>query len=119
LRAQLGLHTLADVTPALGSEYRDRLAAGLTPCKEPRAPATVNRYLAVVSHLLTITIEWEWVDDNPFRKVRKLKELRGPVRFLADSERPRLLEACRASRTQIFIPLWCWRSLRAPGSRRS
>lgn len=95
---ELGAYTLADITPARIAEYRDRLLIGTTRYKRSRSPATVNRYLAAISHLFTITVnEWGWLDDNPIRKVRRPKESRGRVRFLADDERIRLLEACKRS----------------------
>jgi integrase len=102
LRGQLGHYTLADVTPAMIGEVRDKLL-------KDRSPATVVRYLAALSHAFTIAVnEWGWVDDNPLRKVRKPKEPRGRVRFLSDDEvlpdgvkvegeRSRLLKACKDS----------------------
>lgn len=96
-KQQLGHHVLADVTAVVIAEHRDRLTGGLTPTGRQRSPATANRYLSALSHALTIAVtEWGWLDDNPMRKVRKLKEPRGRVRFLSDDERSRLLEACQA-----------------------
>ena len=95
-KEQLGDFLLADVTPALIAEYRDKLAKGVTPRGTQRSPSTVNRYLAALSHALSIAVkEWGWLDDNPIRKVRKPREPRGRVRFLSDDERPRLLAACK------------------------
>jgi integrase len=86
------------VTPAVIAEARDRLAGGTTVRGGPRAPATVNRYLAALSHAFTLAVkEWGWIEDNPFRKVSKRREPRGRVRYLADDERARLLDACRES----------------------
>ncbi len=99
---QLGDYTLGDITPSLISEARDKLSG-------KRAPATVVRYLSALSHAFTIAInEWEWIEDNPVRRVRKPKEPRGRVRFLSDDEqlqdgtviygeRTRLLGACARS----------------------
>lgn len=96
-KQELGAYTLADVTPAVLGEARDKLAKGDNPDKE-RSPATVVRYLAALSHLFTIAVqEWGWLEDNPMRKVRKPKEPRGRVRALSDDERKVLLEACRKS----------------------
>jgi len=95
-KAQLGHCVLADITPALIAEYRDKLAQG---DGRRRANSTVRRYLAALSHTLTIAVnEWQWLDDSPMRKVNKLKEPRGRIRFLSDEERQRLLTACQASR---------------------
>lgn len=92
----LGSYTLADVTPALIAEYREKLSQGITTRGKLRTPATVNRYLAILSHVFTITVkEWGWCDENPLRKVSKMKEPRGRVRFLSEEERARLLSACK------------------------
>jgi integrase len=95
-KAELGAYLLADITPALISEKRDYLLQGKTYRGTKRSEATVNRYLAALSHALTIAVnEWEWLDDSPMRKVRKLKESRGRVRFLSEDERKLLLSACK------------------------
>jgi integrase len=95
---QLGEYTLADTSPALIAECRDRLREGNTHLKKQRSPATVNRYLAALSHCFSIAVkEWGWLDDSPMRKVRKMQEPRGRVRFLSEEERPALLDACSNS----------------------
>lgn len=101
----LGSYSLADVTPALIGQYRDMLAKGKTPREKDRTPATVNRYLAVLSHLFTIALkEWGWAQENPLRRVSKLKEPRGRVRFLSDEERVRLLQAAKKSEgTYLYL----------------
>ena len=105
-RDQIGSYALADVTPSLIAEYRDKLAAGVTVRGTQRSPATVVRYLAALSHAFTIAVtEWEWLDDSPMRKVRKPTESRGRVRFLSDDERPRLLQACKESTNPYLYPV--------------
>lgn len=95
---EIGCYSLADVTPALLSEYRDKLASGITPRGAERSASTINRYLAALSHLFTIASkEWGWIEDNPLRKVSKPKEPRGRVRFLSDEEREALLKSSQAS----------------------
>lgn len=90
-KSHLGYSTLAEITPTVLGEARDKLQKG-------REPATVVRYMAALSHAFTVAVnEWEWLDDNPMRKVRRPKEPRGRVRFLDDDERIRLLDACKAS----------------------
>jgi len=97
-RREIGAYSLADVTPALIVEQRDRLLRGRTNRHARRSPATVNRHLGALSHAFTIAVrEWGWVEDNPVRKVGKLTEPTGRVRFLTDEERDRLLEACGES----------------------
>ncbi|MBV5275384.1 MAG: tyrosine-type recombinase/integrase [Lamprocystis purpurea] len=101
---RIGSITLADCTPALLVECRDALSQEPIPPQAPgaperhRTPATVNRYLAVLSHAFTVAVkDWAWVDSNPLLKVTKPKEPRGVVRFLDPDERARLLHACRTS----------------------
>jgi integrase len=104
-KQKIGDYTLANVTPALLVEYRDKLARGETN-RGKRSPSTVNRYLAYLSHPLTVAVrEWQWLDSNPMRRVSKLKEPRGRVRFLSNEERERLLKACRERGDPLLYPL--------------
>lgn len=103
---RIGDYALADVTPALIAETRDKLAAQTTRCGTPMSPATVVRYLAALSHAFTLAVEeWHWIEDNPVLKVTKPKEPRGRVRFLSEDERERLLAACRASTSPHLYPV--------------
>ena len=102
-KEQIGAYTLADITPALIVECRDRLAQGRTFRGDRRSPSTVNRYMAALSHAFTIGMkEWGWIEDNLFRKISTLKEPRGRVRFLDEEERRRLLEACKEHSRQLY-----------------
>ena len=94
----LGAYSLSDITPALIAQYREKLSQGITAFRKKRSAATVNRYLAILSHVFTIAMkEWGWVNENPLRKVTKMKEPRGRVRFLSDPEREALLAECKNS----------------------
>ncbi len=118
---QIGEKNLADVTPALLVEQRDKLAktpvtftrkeknsdgeAKEVKTERQRSNATVVRYLAALSHVLSVAVnEWEWLEINPMQKVKKPKESRGRVRFLSDDERERLLTACKASKNPLLYP---------------
>lgn len=110
---RLGGLTVAEITPDRIAEARDVLAAqpftrgraqrtkaGLTilPPTYKRSGATVNRYLATLSHIFAMaSVEWRLVDRNPVRDVSKKKEARGRIRFLGDEERDALLAACARS----------------------
>ena len=88
---KLGVYCLADISPPLIVECRDLLG-------ETRSPATVVRYMAALSHNFTIAVnEWEWLQENPSKKVKKPTEPDGRVRFLEDDERHNLLIACKES----------------------
>ena len=92
-KAKLGEYTLATITPEVLGRYRDQLQA-----VEGLAPSTVNRYLSALSKAFSNAVrEWHWLPDNPLARVSKKTEPRGRVRYLADEERTRLLDACRNS----------------------
>ena len=105
-KSRLGNICLADVSAAMIAEARDALAA--TPVKQgktekPRTAAAVNRYMAALSHAFTVACnDWDWIADNPCRKVSRLREPRGRVRFLNDAEREALLRECRASKNTML-----------------
>ncbi len=105
-KQQLGHYCLAHVTPELVAGCKKTLAKGLTPKGGQRAPGTVNRYLAALSHAFTYaTREVGWTDTNPVRSVSREREPRGRVRFLTDYERDELLAACRNSNERRLYPL--------------
>lgn len=95
---RLGDLLLKDLTPPFIVQCRDELLSSLTSRAKKRSPATVVRYMAALSHALSIAVrEWGWLDDSPMRKVTKPKESRGRVRFLSRDERTRFLKACKES----------------------
>jgi len=88
---RLGHLKLNRLNRAVLVQVRDELA-------KEKAPSTVNRYLAVISYACTLAErEWEWMESNPVRKVGRLKEPQGRVRYLSDKERVRLLKATKES----------------------
>jgi len=96
---RLGDLKLFELSRAPIVEVRDELA-------KDRAPATINRYLALLSHACTMAErEWEWMETNPLRKVSRMPESSGRVRYLSDDERPRLLKACRDSDHPHLYPI--------------
>lgn len=102
-RKRIGAYALADVTASLIVEARNALLTTPTRRKKLPAPATVVRYMASLSHAFTVAVnEWEWLNDSPMRKVKKPVEARGRERFLSDSERQRLLDACKASTSRYL-----------------
>ena len=109
---KIGRLCLADVTPTIIADHRDKLTQkelarddGTTETVN-RSAATVNRYLAVLSHLFTKVIkEWGWAHENPLLKVTRMKEPRGRVRFLSDEERVRLLKACKESTSKYLYTI--------------
>jgi integrase len=87
---------LADITPALLTEHKAKLI---------QAPATVDKYLKNLSHVFSVAVDdWAWLDSNPVKKVKSPKLPRGRVRFLDDSERAKLLTACKESSNAWLYP---------------
>lgn len=103
----IGAYLLSDITPSLITEYRGKLLS--EPSKRggiKRTDATANRYCAVLSHCFTTAFkEWEWMQENPMLRIKKLKEPRGRVRFLSDEEREKLMQACKESQSQFLYLL--------------
>jgi integrase len=68
-------------------------------------PATVNRELTVAKHMLTKAVEWEFIQDNPFRRVRPLSVPKCVERVLDYEEEKKLLAACKQVRSRFLLPL--------------
>ncbi|MCX7116424.1 MAG: tyrosine-type recombinase/integrase [Legionellales bacterium] len=93
-----GYYVLSDFTVQVIDSLRDELAKGSTNRGEKRTTATVNRYLAALSHALSTAVNmWEWIESNPLLKIKRHSESQGRVRYLDDDERTKLLEACQQS----------------------
>lgn len=58
------------------------------------SPATVNRDVALLKHILHKALDWNYIHENPVSKVKLLKEPPGRTRYLSTEERQRLLAAC-------------------------
>lgn len=96
---EIGNRVLADVTPALITEYRNKLVGKENDFGRTVGTTTANRYTTALGHVFTIAVnDWEWMDHNPVRRISKFKESRGRVRFLSDDERTAILAACKKSK---------------------
>lgn len=101
-KEQIGNRLLCDINTALIVEIRDKLLSGITYRHSKRSPATVNRYLAVLSHAFSIAVnEWQWLTESPIKRLKQ-KESNGRIRFLSDDERDRLLQACKESKNRYL-----------------
>jgi integrase len=95
-RTELGYLRLGDMTSARLVECRELLAMR-------RSPSTVNQYLSTLTHAFSVAVrEWGWLDDNPMRRVQKLRLPAPRTRYLADDERERLLVACQQSSNPVL-----------------
>lgn len=99
-RDQLGDLSLVDLSANAIAKGAQALLATPTRYGRDRSPATANRYIAALSHAMSVaTKEWEWIDVSPMSRVPKQREPRGRTRYLddgkhGDNETQRLLEAC-------------------------
>lgn len=103
---ELGHHLLSEIKPSHIAHKRDRLLSQDTCYNKPRSSTTVVRYIASLSHAFSIAVkEWEWMDENPVRKINKPKLPQGRIRFLDESEKNRLLDACKQSTSVYLYPV--------------
>lgn len=92
-----------EITALRIAQYDRERSAGLSRLKRPVTPATVNRELALVRHLLRLAEEWGYIAKAP--RVRLGKEPEGRLRFLTEPEALALLEACRTSQNPYLAAM--------------
>lgn len=66
-------------------------------------PATVNRELAVLSHLLNKALEWGWLDRHPAR-IPRLQESSGRITYLTAEQVARVVEAAKHDQNPQIYP---------------
>ncbi len=72
--------------------------------KESKAsPGTINRELAVLSHLFSKALEWKWINHKP-AIIRRLKENPGRIVYLTSEQIPRLIEAAKKDQNPQVYP---------------
>jgi integrase len=90
--------TLAEITPARISEYKSLRRT------EGAKPATLARELEVLRHALNLAVrEWEWLDKNPFEKVKIEKVNNKVERWITPEEELRLLDVSSPWLREIII----------------
>lgn len=65
--------------------------------KQGKKPATINRYLACIKHMFTKAVEWDMVEEEVLKRIRRvkfLKEENRRLRYLTEGEIQRLLSCC-------------------------
>jgi hypothetical protein len=93
--------------------------------KTPRvlAPASVNRTIELLRHMMNWAVGREYIDRTPFRRgtetlIRKLREDNQRRRRIPDDEEAQLLAVAPPLLRSMIIPAWilacakarCWRS---------
>jgi len=96
LRKSFGDKRLSEITYLDLETYRNRRKATPTRNGKPRTDASVNRDMAIFGHMLSKAVEWELLENSPFKKGKMLmfKENNHRLRFLTDPEIEVLLKAC-------------------------
>ncbi len=83
-----GKTSLNRITPQQVEEYRSNRSA------EGVAPATINKEVQVLKHIVKKAVEWGKVNTNHIANVKPLKTPPGLVKFLQLEEIPKLVDAC-------------------------
>ena len=127
LKAYFGERRLSQISSFLVEEYksdrrtdcvcpsppeRDGSAGRCQECKHllrARSESTINRELAMLKHLFTKAIEWDFATTNPVRQVKMFRESAGRTRYLSQGEAQALIAACN----EHFRPSSCVRFIRA------
>lgn len=121
---RLGRYNLAELNAGLISQARSTLSAEVIGQKRTvrvvadadgrerkqvtledrvRAPATVVRYMAALSHALnTATHDWGWLERSPMASVKKPKVDNARQTFLSDDEIQAVLTAARSSENRFL-----------------
>jgi len=71
--------------------------------KDQRKPATVNHEITCIKHMFNLAIEWKYIQENPFKSVKKLREDNARTCCLDDNEEQRLLRNCPHYLAPIII----------------
>lgn len=66
-------------------------------------PATINRELAVLSHLLNNANEWGWI-DRPAARIKRFQEGHGRITYLTVEQIRRLVECAKADSNAAIYP---------------
>lgn len=92
-KTEVGSLYLQDIRPAVIAEKKQKLLSEPNNKGVIRSSSTCNRFLATLSHLMSICVkQWEWVAENPVKKISREKEPRERTRFLNTEERQRLVD---------------------------
>lgn len=66
-------------------------------------PATINRELAALSHLLNKAVEWGWLDHKP-ATIKRLKEHSGRITYLTVEQIERFLKVAEGDQNRQIHP---------------
>jgi len=93
-----GSRRLTEISPGQINQYK------VMRKEEGSTPATINRELALMKHAYSLAArEWEWVKDNPAKRVSMEKENNKRDRWLSPEQERKLLEECPEWLTAIVL----------------
>jgi site-specific recombinase XerD len=102
LRAWFGDETpVGEITAQKIADYSRERAGQLSRLKRPVSPATRNRELACLRHLLRLATEWGHTEKAP--RIRLAKEPEHRIRWLEPNEETALVAACGQSRNRYLV----------------
>jgi hypothetical protein len=91
LAAFFGRCHVKGITVRMVEEYQSRMLAG------GKAPATVNRHVACLKHMITKAVEWEMAPEQTLSRIRKVKQMaehNRRLRYLSVEECQTLVNTC-------------------------
>jgi len=98
LRKSFSGLSLKEISPAQVAAFRDQRLQSV-------GPSTLQKDLALLSHLYTIALtEWSLDVKNPVASIRKPSMPDGRLRLLSKDEARHLLETCKDSRNENLYP---------------
>src|SRR5436853_2496889 len=66
-------------------------------------PATINRDLSRLRHMLNIAVEWELLEESPMQGIKFLRENNARTRYLSLEECQRLIASCIAPHIRALV----------------
>src|SRR5438128_2205714 len=66
-------------------------------------PATINRDLSRLRHMLNIAMEWELLEKSPMQGMKFLRENNARTRYLSVGECHRLIDSCMAPHIRAIV----------------
>ncbi len=66
-------------------------------------PATINRDLSRLRHMLNIAVEWELLEESPMQGMKFLRENNARTRYLSVGECHRLIDSCMAPHIRAIV----------------
>lgn len=100
LKKRFGHLNLNQMNTKLVEEYQSYML------DEGKAPATTNRHIACLKHIYTKAVDWEMVEEDILKKVRRVKMLaenNARLRYLSTEECEELINACKPHLRPIVI----------------